>query len=125
MCPNEDIKRVVYIKLPTIMSFLEINWLLESFVLLQRGIEFIMNGANHRMNSITTNPFNIRMGGQFTPSLEDISLKENTVVGNDVWIGQNVTVMLGVRIGDDAIIAASTVVTKDDPPHSIAGSDPC
>lgn len=40
-------------------------------------------------------------------------LKGDSVVGNDVWIGQNVTVMPGVRIGDGAIIAANSVVTKD------------
>lgn len=39
------------------------------------------------------------------------------VVGNDVWIGQNVTVMPGVHIGVGAIIAANSVVTKDIPPY--------
>ena len=47
------------------------------------------------------------------------------VVGNDVWIGQNVTVMPGVHIGDGAIIAANSVVTKDIPPYCIAGGNPC
>ena len=64
------------------------------------------------------------MGGgweQFTPSLEDLPLKGDTVVGNDVWIGQNVTVMPGVHIGDGATIAANSVVTKDIPAYSIAG----
>ena len=86
-----------------------------------------MNGANHRMNSVTTYPFNIMGGGweQFTPSLEDLPLKGDTIVGNDVWIGQNVTVMPGVHIGDGAIIAANSVVTKDIPPYSIAGGNPC
>ena len=68
------------------------------------------------------------MGGgweQFTPSLEDLPLKGDTVVGNDVWIGQNVTVMPGVHIGDGAIIAAISVVTKDIPAYSIAGGNPC
>lgn len=67
-----------------------------------------MNGANHRMCSVTTYPFNIMGGGweKCTPSLDDLPLKGDTVVGNDVWIGQNVTVMPGVRIGDGAIVAA-------------------
>ena len=67
------------------------------------------------------------MGGgweQFTPSLEDLPLKGDTVVGNDVWIGQNVTVMPGVHIGDGAIIAANSVVTKDVPPYSVVGGIP-
>ena len=56
---------------------------------------------------------------QFTPSLEDLPLKGDTVVGNDVWIGQNVTVMPGVHIGDGSIIAANSVVTKDVPDNAV------
>ena len=86
-----------------------------------------MNGANHRMNSVTTYPFNIMGGGweRFTPALEDLPLKGDTVVGSDVWIGQHVTVMPGVSIGDGAIIAANSVVTRDIPPYCIAGGNPC
>ena len=40
----------------------------------------------------------------------------DTVIGNDVWFGHQVTVMPGVRIGDGAIIAAGAVVTADVPP---------
>lgn len=86
-----------------------------------------MNGANHRMNSVTTYPFNIMGNGweKITPSLEDMHLKGDTVVGNDVWIGQNVTVMPGVHIGDGAIIAANSIVAKDIPSYHIAGGNPC
>ena len=74
------------------------------------------------MKSISTYPFNVLGGGQkkFTPTLDDLPLKGDTVVGNDVWIGQNVTVMPGVHIGDGAIIAANSVVAKDVPPYCIA-----
>ena len=86
-----------------------------------------MNGANHRMNSVTTYPFNIMGHGweMFTPSIEQLPLKGDTIVGNDVWIGQNVTVMPGVHIGDGAIIAANSVVAKDIPAYCIAGGNPC
>lgn len=43
-------------------------------------------------------------------------MKGDTIVGNDVWIGQNVTVMPGVHIGSGSLIAANSVVTKDIPP---------
>ncbi len=66
------------------------------FCAIARGIEFVMNGANHRMNSVTTYPFNIMGGGW-----EDLPLKGDTVVGSDVWIGQNVTVMPGVNCDRD------------------------
>lgn len=85
-----------------------------------------MNGANHRMCSVTTYPFNIMGHGweKATPTLGDLPFKGDTVVGNDVWIGQNVTVMPGVHIGDGAIVAANSVVTKDIPAYHIAGVNP-
>ncbi len=97
------------------------------FCAIAKGIEFVMNGANHRMCSVTTYPFNIMGNGweKSTPSLSDLPLKGDTVIGNDVWIGQNVTVMPGVHIGDGAIIAANSVVSKDIPPYHIAGGNPC
>ncbi len=52
-------------------------------------------------------------------------IKGDTIVGNDVWIGQNVTVMPGVHIGDGAIIGANSVVAKDIPPYTIAVGNPC
>ena len=46
------------------------------------------------------------------------------VVGNDVWTGHNVNVMAGVNVGDGAIIAAGSVVTKDVPPFAIVAGVP-
>lgn len=46
------------------------------------------------------------------------------VIGNDVWIGANVSVIGGCTIGDGAIVAAGTVVTKDVPPYAIVGGVP-
>ena len=45
-------------------------------------------------------------------------------IGNDVWIGNNVIIMPGIEIGDGAIIAAGSVVTKDVAPYSIVGGVP-
>ncbi|MHB1454297.1 MAG: Vat family streptogramin A O-acetyltransferase [Saccharofermentanales bacterium] len=96
------------------------------FCAIAHGIEFVMNGANHRMNSATTYPFSLMGGGweKSTPSLGDLPFKGDTVVGNDVWIGQNVTVLPGIHIGDGAIVAANTIVTKDIPAYHIAGGNP-
>lgn len=46
------------------------------------------------------------------------------VIGNDVWIGSHVLIMGGVTIGDGAIVAAGSVVTKDIQPYSIVGGVP-
>lgn len=96
------------------------------FCAIAKGIEFIMNGANHRMNSVTTYPFNIMGHGweKGAPSLDDLPLKGDTVIGSDVWIGQHVTVMPGIHVGDGAIIAANSVVSRDIPAYHIAGGNP-
>ena len=49
----------------------------------------------------------------------DKEQKISVIIGNDVWIGENVTILGGVKIGDGAIIGANTVVTKDIEPFSI------
>lgn len=153
--PNENVKQIVYIKnvvtRPNIVvgeytyyddvsgaekfeehvthhyEFLGDNLIIGKFCAIAKGIEFVMNGANHRMKSVSTYPFNIMGGGweKYTPTINDLPFKGDTVVGNDVWIGQNVTVMPGVHIGDGAIIAADSVVTKNIPPYCIAGGNPC
>lgn len=46
-------------------------------------------------------------------------------IGNNVWFGANVSVMPGITIGDDCVIGAGSVVTKDIPPHSLACGNPC
>ena len=150
--PNENIKQVVYIKnvitrkniiagdysyyddvngaerfeehVTHHYDFIGDKLIIGKFCAIARGIEFVMNGANHRMNSVTT----YLMGGgweKFAPTLDELPLKGDTVVGNDVWIGQNVTVMPGVHIGDGAIIAANSVVAKDVPAYCVAGGNPC
>ena len=108
-------------------EFLGDKLIIGKFCAIAKGIEFIMNGANHRMCSVTTYPFNIMGQGweKCTPSMEDLPLRGDTVIGNDVWIGQNVTVLPGVHIGDGAIIAANSVVAKAVPAYHIAGGNPC
>lgn len=46
------------------------------------------------------------------------------ILGRNVWIGANATVVPGVTIGDGAIIAAGAVVTKDVPPNTVVGGVP-
>ncbi|WP_340524680.1 CatB-related O-acetyltransferase [Cupriavidus necator] len=48
----------------------------------------------------------------------------NTTIGNDVWIGAQSIVIAGVTIGDGAIVAANSVVTRDVDPYSIVGGSP-
>jgi len=50
--------------------------------------------------------------------------KGDTVIGNDVWLGYEATIMPGIKIGDGAIVAAKSVVTKDVPPYAVVGGNP-
>lgn len=107
-------------------EFLGDKLIIGKFCAIAQGVKFIMNGANHKMSGFTTYPFNIFGSGweKVTPQVSELPFRGNTVIGNDVWIGQNATIMPGVRIGDGAIIAANTTVTKNIDPYTIAGGNP-
>ena len=89
------------------------------------GVEFVMNGANHQMNAVSTFPFYTLEGWNMNaPALTDLPLKGDTVIGNDVWIGQNAVILPGVHIGDGAIIGANSVVGSDVEPYTIVVGNP-
>ncbi|AWM12745.1 chloramphenicol acetyltransferase [Flavobacterium sediminis] len=95
------------------------------FCMIASDVKFIMNGANHLTQALTAYPFAIfgngwekAMDGKTYPQKGDI------VIGNDVWIGYNATIMAGVTIGDGAIIATNATVVKDVEPYAIVGGNP-
>lgn len=51
-------------------------------------------------------------------------MKGDTLIGNDVWIGQNATILSGVHIGDGAIIGMNSTVGKDVSPYTIVAGNP-
>lgn len=84
-----------------------------------------MNGANHQMNASTTYPFYIfGTWEQHAPAQSDLPLKGDAVIGNDVWIGQDATILPGVHFGDGAIIGANSVVASDVAPYTIVAGNP-
>lgn len=97
------------------------------FCAIASGVRFIMGSANHRMCSVSTYPFAV-FGGAWEentpPHLSQLPFKGDTVVGNDVWIGRKAVIMPGVKIGDGAIIAAYSVVTKNVEPYTLVGGNP-
>ncbi|NDV46577.1 sugar O-acetyltransferase [Paludibacter sp. 221] len=56
---------------------------------------------------------------------EGLEYAKPVTIGNDVWIGANVTILPGVTIGDNSVIGAGSVVTKDIPANSLAVGNPC
>ena len=95
------------------------------FCMIASGVKFIMNGANHLTEAISAYPFAI-FGHDWQDAMEGKSYptKGDTVIGNDVWIGHNATIMAGVTIGDGAIIATNATVTRDVAPYTIVGGNP-
>lgn len=89
------------------------------FCQIASGVEFIMNGANHQMNAVSTFPFYTLEGWEQTPPTQnDLPIKGDTIIGNDVWIGQNVTILPGVHIG------ANSVVGSNVEPYTIVVGNP-
>ena len=88
-------------------------------------IKFIA-GLNHDSSRVSTYPFHEAFEGMHGGSVNNYpeSNHYQIVIGNDVWIGQNVTIMPGVHIGDGAIIGANATVASDIPPFSIAVGNP-
>ena len=95
------------------------------FCQIAAGVEFVMNGANHQMNAVSTFPFYTLEGWNMNPpAMEELPLKGDTVIGNDVWIGQNAVILPGVHVGDGAIIGANSVVGSDVAPYTIVVGNP-
>jgi virginiamycin A acetyltransferase len=94
------------------------------FCSIASDVKFIMNGGNHRTDWFTNYPFPIFGNGWETAMPDSWPSKGDTIVGNDVWIGYNATIMPGICIGNGAIIGAQSVVTRNVEPYSIVGGNP-
>lgn len=88
-------------------------------------VQIFLSG-NHRIDWVTTFPFNKRC----PQWAQRLSIKNATItkgdvaIGNDVWIGYDSLILSGLTIGDGAVVAARSVVTKDVPPYAIVAGNP-
>ena len=110
-------------------DFLGDKLIIGKFCAIASGVQFIMNGANHEINTISTYPFAIFENGWETINegadlRQKYPYKGDTVIGNDVWIGYGCTIMPGIKIGNGVIIASRSVITKDVPDYAIIGGNP-
>jgi len=96
------------------------------------GANVRMGGTQHPMSNLSTHPFMYDGSSHFRglPEYEQIKRKlpkpvrPRTVIEDDVWIGDNVVVMSGIRIGTGAVVGAGSVVTRDVAPYTIVGGVP-
>lgn len=94
------------------------------FTQIAHGVQIITSSANHQMDGFSTYPFNVFGEPWASAYKANWPQKGNTMIGNDVWIGHEALIMPGVTIGDGAIIASRSVVTKDVLPYTIVAGHP-
>ncbi|RNT19721.1 Vat family streptogramin A O-acetyltransferase [Klebsiella aerogenes] len=118
----ENFERNVLYHFPFIGDKLVIG----KFCAIAKGVQFIMNGANHKLSGFSTFPFYIFGNGweKAMPQPGDLPYKGDTLIGNDVWIGYEALIMPGVKIGNGAIISSRSVVTTDVPAYTVVGGNP-
>lgn len=119
---SENFERNVLYHFPFIGDKLIIG----KFCAIAKGVQFIMNGANHKLSGFSTFPFYIFGNGweKAMPQADDLPYKGDTIIGNDVWIGYKALIMPGVKIGNGAIISSRSVVTSDVPAYAVVGGNP-
>lgn len=99
------------------------------------GDNFYLNSGCHLLGNITfgrdvmIGPKSVIWGRDHgtelgSPMKTQGHIKQDIVIGDDVWIAANVTVLKGVNIGDGAVIGAGSVVTKDIPSYAVAVGNP-
>jgi acetyltransferase-like isoleucine patch superfamily enzyme len=90
------------------------------------GSNVMIGLGKHPISFISTHPSFYSNNKEFKTFADKMYYKEyeKTNIGNDVWIGGNVMIMSGLTIGNGAVIAAGSIVTKDVLPYSIVGGVP-
>lgn len=91
-----------------------------NYVSIAPDVTFML-GVNHQLNTVTTFPFYSKL---IQRSPIDALSKGPIVIEDEVWIGTGAMIFSGVTIGKGAVIAASSVVTKNVEPYAIVGGNP-
>ena len=84
-----------------------------------KGVTFIL-GGEHNLSTLSTYPFK----SQILKQGKEAKSKGSIIIKDDVWIGYNAVICSGITIGQGAVIAAGSIVTKNVPPYAIVGGNP-
>lgn len=84
----------------------------------------LLDGGNHRTDWISTYPFRARFGLPGAYADGHPVTNGDVVFGNDVWIGRGARMRSGVTIGDGAVVAGYSIVTRDVRPYTIVAGNP-
>lgn len=89
------------------------------------GAVFLMAGnQGHRLDWASTFPFFYQEDDSFKDAPDGFERAGDTILGNDVWVGTEAMIMPGIKIGDGAVIAGRSIVTKDVKPYTISAGNP-
>jgi len=89
-----------------------------NFVCIGAECVILMGGnSTHRMDWISLYPFMESIQEAYQP-------RGDTLLGDGCWLGMRAMIMPGVVIGEGAVVAAGSVVTKDVPPYAVVGGNP-
>ena len=91
-----------------------------SFCSLAQDVHFLLD-AEHPIHNISTFPFQVAI---LAEKEGEAFSKGDIVVDDDVWFGFGAVIMSGVHIGQGAVVAAGSVVTKNVPPYAIVAGVP-
>lgn len=90
-----------------------------NYVSIAPNVYFIL-GGNHTYSTFSTYPFKVFMFGEKS----EATTKGAIVIEDDVWIGIGVIILSGVRIGQGAVVAAGSIITKDVPKYAVVAGNP-
>ncbi len=123
-CQNESITIGEYsYGIPHVLNWTSTDSIvIGKFCSISKNVQILV-GENHRVDWVTTFPFNVFLSDYFYIKGHPMS-KGNVVIGNDVWIGSDAKIMSGVMIGDGAVVAANALINKDVEPYTIVGGVP-
>lgn len=108
---------------PYLYDFSPEQLVIGKFCQIADGVVFVTASANHRYDGISSYPFAVFGGSkEGRPSLPGPGA--DTIVGNDVWIGQGARILPGCCIGDGVIIGAGSVVGGSVPAYTIVAGNP-